>query len=113
MCLSLRIIHSGKEKVFDATVCKEGHADIHLAHKMIHYNLFPLKSCNCKQCQLLRKNSFDLLNDPRIYIYIYMLGRFPSLFRRTCLFLFKLLFNSKLYRILYLEGEMISPLSLE
>ena len=42
--------HSNKEKVPDAAVSKEGHADSVLGHKKTHHHWFPWKRCNCNQC---------------------------------------------------------------
>ena len=43
---------SDKEKVLGAVVSKEGHADSLLGRVRIHYNWFPWRRCNYKQCFL-------------------------------------------------------------
>ena len=44
---------SGKEKVLDTAVSKEGHAHSILGHKRTNEYSFHWKMCNCNQCFLL------------------------------------------------------------
>ena len=45
---------SGKEKVSDSAVNKEGHTDSVLGDERAHHYWFPWKRCSCKECFLLQ-----------------------------------------------------------
>ena len=64
---------SGKEKVINAAVSKNGHADSFLEHERTHHNWFPSKRWNCKQCFLLPNHlSRFIYWIILLYIYIYI-----------------------------------------
>ena len=51
---------SSKVKVLGTAVSKEGQADSLLEHVITHYNWFPWKRCNYKQCIIFLRQKFTL-----------------------------------------------------
>ena len=67
---------SGNEEAPGTVVNKESHADSLQGYEKTHHNWFPSKRYNNKQCFQLpipyATFIFFKLNDPRLYMYIYI-----------------------------------------